>query len=36
LPDFSKEKLNKTKVKGTTSKLLEIVMEEKRREIIKA
>ena len=36
LPDFWKEKLNKTKVKGTTSKLLEIVMEEKRREIIKA
>jgi len=36
LPDFWKEKFNKTKVKGTTSKLLEIVMEEKRREIIKA
>ena len=35
LPDFWKEKLNKVKVKGTTSKLLEVVLEEKRKEIIK-
>jgi len=35
LPDFWKEKLNKARVKGTTSKLLEGVLEEKRREIIK-
>jgi len=35
LPDFWKEKLNKVRVKGTTSKLLEVVLEEKRREIIK-
>ncbi|RLC36207.1 MAG: hypothetical protein DRH33_07355 [Candidatus Nealsonbacteria bacterium] len=35
LPDFWKEKLNKARVKGTTSKLLEAVLEEKRREIIK-
>jgi len=35
LPDFWKEKLNKAKVKGTPSKLLEVVLEEKRREIIK-
>ena len=35
LPDFWKEKLNKAKVKGTTSKFLEAVLEEKRREIIK-
>jgi len=35
LPDFWKEKLNKVKVKGTSSKLLEGVLEEKRREIIK-
>ncbi len=35
LPDFWKEKLNKVKAKGTTSKLLEVVLEEKRREIIK-
>ena len=35
LPDFWKEKLNKVKVKGITSKLLEVVLEEKRREIIK-
>ncbi len=35
LPDFWKEKFNKTKIKGTTSKLLEVVLEEKRREIIK-
>jgi catalase len=35
LPDFWKEKLNKIKVKGTTSKLLEVVLGEKRREIIK-
>jgi len=35
LPDFWKDKLNKARVKGTTSKLLEGVLEEKRREIIK-
>jgi len=35
LPDFWKEKLNKVKVKGTSSKLLKVVLEEKRREIIK-
>jgi len=35
LPDFWKEKLNKARVKGTTSKLLEVVLEEKRRETIK-
>ncbi|GAH29560.1 unnamed protein product, partial [marine sediment metagenome] len=35
LPDFWKEKLNKVRVKGTTSKFLEVVLEEKRREIIK-
>jgi len=35
LPDFWKEKLNKARVKGTTSKFLEVVLEEKRREIIK-
>jgi hypothetical protein len=35
LPDFWKEKLNKVRAKGTTSKLLEVVLEEKRREIIK-
>jgi len=35
LPDFWKEKLNKVRVKGTSSKLLEVVLEEKRREIIK-
>jgi len=35
LPEFWKEKLNKVRVKGTTSKLLEVVLEEKRREIIK-
>jgi len=35
LPDFWKEKLNKGRAKGTTSKLLEVVLEEKRREIIK-
>jgi hypothetical protein len=35
LPDFWKEKLNKVRGKGTTSKMLEIVLEEKRREIIK-
>jgi len=35
LPDFWKEKLNKVRVKGETSKLLEVVLEEKRREIIK-
>jgi len=35
LPDFWKEKLNKGRVKGETSKLLEVVLVEKRREIIK-
>jgi len=30
-----KEKLNRGRVKGTTSKFLEVVLEEKRREIIK-
>jgi len=35
LPDFWKEKLNRGRIKGTTSKLLEVVLEEKRREIIK-
>jgi hypothetical protein len=35
LPDFWKEKLNKARAKGETSKLLEVVLEEKRREIIK-
>lgn len=35
LPDFWKEKLNKVKVKGTASKFLEVVWEEKRREVIK-
>ena len=35
LPDFWKEKLNKVRVKGATSKLLKVVLEEKRREIIK-
>ena len=35
LPDFWKEKLNKLKAKGKSSKLLEVVLEEKRREIIK-
>ena len=35
IPEFWKEKLNKVRVKGTTSKLLEGVLEEKRREIIK-
>jgi len=35
LPDFWEEKLNKKKIKGEPSKLLEVVLEEKRREIIK-
>jgi len=35
LPDFWKEKLNKGRAKGKTSKFLEVVLEEKRREIIK-
>jgi len=35
LPDFWKEKLNKARGKGETSKFLEVVLEEKRREIIK-
>jgi len=35
LPDFWKEKLNKVRVKGKSSKLLEVVLEENKREIIK-
>ena len=35
LPDFWKDKLNKTKIKGESSKLLEVILEEKKREIIK-
>jgi len=35
LPDFWKVQLNKEKIKGKNSKMLEVVMEEKRREIIK-
>ncbi|MBA7540585.1 hypothetical protein ES705_32884 [subsurface metagenome] len=35
LPEFLKVQLNKKRIKGTTSKLLEVVLEEKRREIIK-
>jgi len=35
LPDFWKVQLNKNKIKGKTSKMLEVVLEEKRREIIK-
>jgi len=35
LPGFWKEKLNKERVKGTTSKFLKAALEEKRREIIK-
>jgi ribosomal protein L31 len=35
LPEFWKGKLNKIKVKGETSKFLDVVLEEKRREIIK-
>jgi len=35
LPNFWKEKLNRGRVKGATSKMLEVVLEEKRREIIK-
>ncbi len=35
LPEFWKEKLHKARIKGETSKLLEVVLEEKRREIIK-
>ena len=35
LPDFWKVQLNKERVKGETPKLLEVVLEEKRREIIK-
>jgi hypothetical protein len=35
LPDFWKEKLNRSKLKGEASKILEVVLEEKRREIIK-
>ena len=35
LPDFWKENFNKKRVKGKTSKMLEVVLEEKRRKIIK-
>ena len=35
LPDFWKVQLNKEKIKGKTSKMLEAAIEEKRREIIK-
>jgi len=35
LPDFWKGRLNKERIKGETSKMLEVVLEEKRREIIK-
>ena len=35
LPDFLKEKLNKERVKGTSSELLKIVLEEGEREVIK-
>ena len=35
LPDFWKVQLNKEKIKGKNSKMLEVVLEEKRREIIK-
>ncbi len=35
IPEFWKEKLSKVRAKGETSKLLEGVLEEKRREIIK-
>ncbi|MBA7580371.1 hypothetical protein ES695_00175 [Candidatus Atribacteria bacterium 1244-E10-H5-B2] len=35
LPEFLKVQLNKKRIKGKTSKLLEVVLEEKRREIIK-
>jgi len=35
LPDFWKVQLNKERVKGKTPKMLEVVLEEKRREIIK-
>ncbi len=35
LPELWKEKLNKVRIKGETSKLLEVVLEEKRRETIK-
>ena len=35
LPDFWKAQLNKERIKGKTSKMIEVVLEEKRREIIK-
>jgi len=35
LPDFWKVQLNKERIKGKTSKMLEVVLEEKKREIIK-
>ena len=35
LPDFWKVQLNKERVKGKTSKMLEVILEEKRREMIK-
>jgi len=35
LPDFWKEKLNRGRVKGKPSKLFKVVLEEKRREVIR-
>ena len=35
LPEFWKAQFNKERIKGKTSKMLEVVLEEKRREIIK-
>jgi len=35
LPDFWKVQLNKERIKGKTSKMLEVALEEKRKEIIK-
>ena len=35
LPDFWKVQLNKERIKGKPSKMLEVAIEEKRREIIK-
>ena len=35
LPEFWKVQLNKERIKGKTSKMLEVVLEEKSREIIK-
>ncbi|GAI74919.1 unnamed protein product [marine sediment metagenome] len=35
LPDFWRVQLNKERIKGETSKMLEVVIKEKRREIIR-